>query len=123
MFKFALGAVVSLLIGILLPASLAHSQEAAANAPKKAAFKSKARRKEDLVLSDSGDKMVKRVTMVRGKRKVSYQRVSLASRVPNGPPTMGDLAGLNQLHDPLYLKSHVAFVFDQNNSEVLFEKN
>ncbi len=124
MYKFALGAVVSFLIGILLPASLVHAQEVGANAaPKKTAFKTKARRKVDLVLSDSGDKMVKRVTMVRGKRKVSYQRVSLALREPNGPPTMGDLAGLNQVHDPLDLKSNVAFVLDQQNSEVLFEKN
>ncbi len=124
MYKLALGAVVSLLIGILLPASLAHAQETGANAAaKKTAFKTKARRKEDLVLSDSGDKMVKRVSIVRGKRKVTYQRLTLASRTPNGPLTVGDLAGLNQVHDPLDLKSNVAFVLDQNNAEVLFEKN
>ncbi len=120
MLKIALGAVASLLIAILLPASLASAQDAGANAApaKKTTFKSKARRKESpLVLNDSGEKLVKHVTMVRGKRKVTYVRV------PLGPPTMGDLAGLNQVHDPLDLKSNVAFVLDQNNSEVLFEKN
>lgn len=125
MFKLALGAVVSLLIG-MLPAASSLAQEAGANAaPKKSSFKAKPRRKEaaPLVVSDASDKLVKRVTMVRGKRKVSYQRVSLAARAVNGPPTMGDLAGLNQVHDPLNLVSNVAFVLDQNNSEVLFEKN
>ena len=38
-------------------------------------------------------------------------------------PTMGDLAGLNLTRDPLDLKSSVALVLDQNNAEVLFEKN
>jgi D-alanyl-D-alanine endopeptidase (penicillin-binding protein 7) len=37
--------------------------------------------------------------------------------------TMGDLAGLNLTRDPLDLKSSVALVLDQSNSEVLFEKN
>jgi D-alanyl-D-alanine endopeptidase (penicillin-binding protein 7) len=125
MYKLALGAVVSLIIGVL-SASSSHAQEAGLNATsKKTSFKPKPRRKEisPLIVSDAGDKLVKRVTMVRGKRKVSYQRVSLASRVPNGPPTMGELAGLNMVHDPLDLKSNVAYVLDQNSSEVLFEKN
>jgi D-alanyl-D-alanine endopeptidase (penicillin-binding protein 7) len=36
---------------------------------------------------------------------------------------MGDMAGLNLTRDPLDLKSNVALVVDQNNAEVLFEKN
>jgi D-alanyl-D-alanine endopeptidase (penicillin-binding protein 7) len=60
---------------------------------------------------------------VHGKRKVSYQHVSFATRVPAGPPTVGDLAGLNLVRDPLDLQSNVALVLDENSSEVLFEKN
>jgi D-alanyl-D-alanine endopeptidase (penicillin-binding protein 7) len=36
---------------------------------------------------------------------------------------MGDMEGLARTPDPLALKSSVAFVIDQNSSEVLFEKN
>jgi len=65
--------------------------------------------------------VVKRTISVRGKKKVVYQRVT---RVHNfARPTVGDLAGLNLVRDPLDLKSNVALVLDQANSEVLFEKN
>jgi D-alanyl-D-alanine endopeptidase (penicillin-binding protein 7) len=74
-------------------------------------------------------KLVRRVVVVNGKRKVIYQRQrpqrdSVAHVAPERPRlSAGDLAGLNLTPDPLALQSSVAFVLDQNNSEVLFEKN
>ncbi|WP_395401744.1 serine hydrolase [Pseudoduganella sp. UC29_106] len=68
------------------------------------------------------ERMVKRVVNVKGKRKVVYQKVTNVGDA-GGRPTMGDLAGLNLVRDPLDLKSNVALVLDQANSEVLFEKN
>lgn len=65
--------------------------------------------------------MVKRVVKVRGRNKVVYQRVTKVADF--GRPTMGDMAGLNLVRDPLDLKSNVALMLDQANSEVLFEKN
>jgi len=71
------------------------------------------------------DRVVRRVVTVRGKKRVVYQRVlAAAAAVPAvARPTMGDMAGLNLTRDPLDLKSNVALVVDQNNAEVLFEKN
>lgn len=74
-------------------------------------------------------KVVRRVVTVRGKKKVVYQRALVAAAAVAVPavaaarPTMGDMAGLNLTRDPLDLKSNVALVVDQNNAEVLFEKN
>ncbi|KQZ43436.1 serine hydrolase [Duganella sp. Root1480D1] len=65
--------------------------------------------------------MVKRTVSVRGRNKIVYQRVTKVADFNR--PTMGDLAGLNLVRDPLDLKSNVALVLDQANSEVLFEKN
>ncbi len=67
------------------------------------------------------ERLVKRVVVERGKRKVVYQRLTNVGTPAR--PTMGDLAGLNLTRDPLDLKSNVALVLDQSNSEVLFEKN
>lgn len=74
---------------------------------------------------DAREKLVKHVVRVHGKRKVVYQRVAYAPSIPAVPPVLsaGDLAGLNMTRDPLDLKSSVALVLDQTNSQVLFEKN
>lgn len=71
------------------------------------------------------EKLVRRVTIVKGRRHVTYQRVALRPAIPAVPPVIsaGDLAGLNLTRDPLDLKSSVALVLDQSNSKVLFEKN
>ena len=130
MFKFALGALFSLLF-VALPASATPEPDAAL-----ASTKAHAAKKPRIVLRhrsphaaarlaaapEARERMVKRVVMLHGRRKVVFQRVvhvSAASIVPS----MGDLAGLNLTRDPLDLKSSVAFVLDQSNSEVLFEKN
>jgi D-alanyl-D-alanine endopeptidase (penicillin-binding protein 7) len=71
------------------------------------------------------EKVVKKVVLVHGKRKTIYQRITKAPVVPLAPPvhTAGDLAGLNSTRDPLALRSNVALVMDQANSQILFEKN
>ena len=70
------------------------------------------------------ERLVRKVTTVRGKKRVTYQRMAVAA-IPVVPAVVsaGDLAGLNLTRDPLDLKSNVALVMDQSNSKVLFEKN
>jgi D-alanyl-D-alanine endopeptidase (penicillin-binding protein 7) len=111
-------------MSLVLVSAAAHAEVAdgTAAAPKKSQVKKgKAKRQVmHLAAAEPRERLVKRVTMVHGRRKVSYQRLTTAAPAM---PTMGDLAGLNLTHDPLDLKSNVAFVLDQANSEVLFEKN
>src|SRR5471032_894021 len=121
MLKHASGALLSLML-LAVPLA-AQAQDAA---PKKHVVK-KAR--HHLVLpagvqtktkTEAKGKLVKHVVMLHGRRKVVYERVIITAP---SVPTMGDLAGLNLTRDPLDLKSSVALVLDQSNSEVLFEKN
>jgi D-alanyl-D-alanine endopeptidase (penicillin-binding protein 7) len=124
MVKFTLGAILALLC-VSLPASAAHAGE---SARKPAVKKSKATpRRQSMVLQPMAsaaprERTVRRVMVVNGKRKVVYQKVTNVSE-GLARPTMGDLAGLHLTRDPLDLKSNVAFVLDQANSEILFEKN
>lgn len=124
-FKLALGILASLLFA-LAPAAAVHAKEANG---KSSASKKHNTKKVKVVLRKGAtaaprEKTVRRVVMVRGKRKVIYQKVSSVAVPMAAPmPTMGDLAGLNLTRDPLDLKSSVALVLDQANSEVLFEKN
>jgi D-alanyl-D-alanine endopeptidase (penicillin-binding protein 7) len=104
-----------------------------ASASKKAVAKSGSRKR--VVISARGrsntasfnknEKLVKKVVMVHGRRKVTYQRIAFAPVVPALPPVLsaGEQAGLNLTRDPLELKSSVALVLDQNSSEVLLDKN
>ena len=130
-FKLALGLLASLLFA-LAPATAVQARETS----KSAAAKKQNTKKVKVVLRKGEratgkrataaprEKAVRRVVTVRGKRKVIYQKVSSAAVPMAAPmPTMGDLAGLNLTRDPLDLKSSVALVLDQNNAEVLFEKN
>lgn len=120
MYKLALSALISLMFATA-GMNAAQAAGATSAAPKKAVVKKgKARQTMRLAAVDTGDRLVKRVTTVNGRRKVVYQRVIAAAPAV---PTMGDLAGLGATHDPLDLKSSVALVLDQANSEVLFEKN
>jgi D-alanyl-D-alanine endopeptidase (penicillin-binding protein 7) len=131
MFKLVLSALCSLLL-VLGPASAAKAQDSAGTvaAPKKHTTKKRIkiilRRKPAagtgvVAAAPAGrERLVKRVTVVGGRRKVVYQRVIIAAP---SVPTMGDLAGLNLTRDPLDLKSSVALVMDEDSSEVLFEKN
>lgn len=111
MRKSALGVIVSLLaLAIAVPAVHAEGKAAKKTAHKKH-VKHKAVRSA--------------VAHPRDKTKTGYQKVAYAPVNPPTPPVMtaGDLAGLNRTRDRLALKSNVAFVIDQNTSQVLFEKN
>jgi len=122
MYKIAIGTIFSLLCASM-PLSAVQAQDAGVGAKKSSVKKYKvAPRRQAIVLQAAPKaRVVKRVTTVGGKRKVTYQRV--VSVGPSLSPTMGDLAGLNLTRDALDLKSNVAFVLDQQNSEILFEKN
>jgi serine-type D-Ala-D-Ala endopeptidase (penicillin-binding protein 7) len=142
MFKSALGIIFSLLAAsFAVPSAVAaESPETSAVSKAPAAKKStlakrkikKAVRKHhaghhvnNSVVSGGHEKLVRKVVRVHGRRKVVYQRVSAAPMMFAAPPvsSVGDQAGLNLTRDPLDLKSSVALVIDQANSEVLFEKN
>jgi D-alanyl-D-alanine endopeptidase (penicillin-binding protein 7) len=117
MIKLALGALISLMFASAVIA--APATDASGATPKKQLVKKK-RQPIRVAAADAGERVVKRVVKLNGKRRVVYQRVLAAAPAV---PTMGDLAGLNGTYDPLDLKSNVALVLDQANSEVLFEKN
>ena len=129
MFKLAIGALVSLLV-MLAPASaataaMADTGDRVSAAPKKQLSKPPRVKRKDLakvIADDNRARMVRRIAMVHGKRQVSYARLRSAHAIPV-PLSAGDLVGLNHTPDPLELKSSVAYVLDQANSEVLFEKN
>ena len=150
MFKVALAAIFSLLFafqpvqaaGAGAGAGAEKSQVAkkkqkrvavSKNAVRKKATRSKGARgkRQELahaIASDNRARMVRRVEMVRGKRKVTYQMVRRAGKstprvAAYAPRTAGDAAGLGGTADSLSLRSNVALVLDQNSSEVLFEKN
>jgi len=61
------------------------------------------------------------VTYVHGHRHVAVQRVAYAPAY--AVPSVGDQEGLNRTKDDLDLKSSVALVFDESNSQVLLDKN
>jgi D-alanyl-D-alanine endopeptidase (penicillin-binding protein 7) len=127
MLKSALGILFSLSCVIAVPA--AHAEDSATPATtkkhhsKKKKHTHKAQQAADA--SDTHEKLVRKVVMRHGHRKVIYQRVAYTPGLQAVPvaPTAGDLAGLRSIHDSLALKSNVAYVYDQTSSQVLFEKN
>jgi D-alanyl-D-alanine endopeptidase (penicillin-binding protein 7) len=99
---------------------------AAGKAVAKAGRKGTRKEAATSVALEDRPRLVRRVVTVGGKRRVTYQTIRRAAPALLAFPaarTAGDLAGLNQTRDPLSLASNVAFVMDQNSSEVLFEKN
>lgn len=98
-------------------------QAAKKPAKKKAVAKSQRARKDVAVAENKRGRLVRRVEVVNGKRRVTYQGVRTAAPAVAALRTAGDIAGLHKTDDPLSLRSNVAFVLDQNSSEVLFEKN
>jgi D-alanyl-D-alanine endopeptidase (penicillin-binding protein 7) len=139
MFKSAFGLLVSLLILFFaLPAAQAGHPDANGYSSKRAGAKKKphaAQRKAKAqhqkragrvhVTLDSRERLVRKVVVVNGKRKVVYRRVAVGHTVPAVPPVLsvGELAGLGATRDPLDLKSNVAYVIDQSTSQVLVDKN
>lgn len=134
MLKSALGIFFSFLFVLLnVPTALAEGASATAASKKPTSKKTVSAKKRKAKAGahrvnaslDSRERLVKHVVVSQGRRKIIYQRVTYAPVIPAVPPVMsaGDLAGLNATRDPLDLKSSVAFVLDQTNSQVLFEKN
>ena len=65
-------------------------------------------------------------TSQQAKRKAKPVKVAKArpaAQTVAHRPSHGELAGLHGHHDPLALKSSVAYVIDQETNEVLFSKN
>jgi len=131
MLRFALTVITAVSVGVA-GASIAQAQSSSAQtnktaAAKPAAAKKQAAPKKKAAASglDNREKLVKKTTVVKGKKNTNYRRVSAKQSLPVVPPVMtaGELAGLNLTQDPLALRSNVALVLDQANSEVLFEKN
>jgi D-alanyl-D-alanine endopeptidase (penicillin-binding protein 7) len=139
MLKLLLSVLVSLFL-VVEPASAAGAgagAQAASSKQKRQAVRKKPVRKAAAkgkrgrevaqeTADDNRQRMVRRVETVRGKRRVTWvlaRRAAPALLAIPAARTAGDMAGLNQTRDPLSLASNVAFVMDQNSSEVLFEKN
>ena len=113
MLKLALGALFSLLLAGV-PVSAAYAQQTGGSAAKNSAAKKSTAKK--VVVR-------KRAAPAKARTKATKRSVQSVRVVAPVVQSMGDLAGLNLTRDPLDLKSSVAFVLDQSNSEVLFEKN
>ena len=146
MLRFALTVITAVSVSVA-GASIAQAQSSSAQAKKQAATKaapakkvvakkaatpkkaaaSKAATSKKVAKSglDNREKLVKRTTVVKGKQNTNYRRVSAQQSLPVVPPVMtaGEVAGLNLTQDPMALRSNVALVIDQANSQVLFEKN
>jgi len=124
MFKLVVGAFMSLLF-LLSPAAQARAEHGhkAAKAKKASVGGHKVRARAARHGAAPRAQLVRRVIVVHGKRKVVYQRIAARSVAEPVRMSDGDRAGLNLTRDPLDLKSSVALVLDQNNAEVLFEKN
>jgi D-alanyl-D-alanine endopeptidase (penicillin-binding protein 7) len=118
MLKLVCATLVSLMLA--LEPSAASAKEATPHAVKKAKATS-----HKAVVAKGGRqrlKLVRRASAVHGKRQVLYQNARRAAPAVM-VMTAGDRAGLNQTRDALALGSSVAFVIDQSNAQVLFEKN
>jgi D-alanyl-D-alanine endopeptidase (penicillin-binding protein 7) len=115
MQKSAFGLFFSFLIGCLL----ASHALAADSSDTPVVKKHHSKKHKKTRASVSHERIVTRVAL-HGKRRSVYQHASYS---PSVPPSAGELAGLNMAHDPLALKSNVAYVMDSASSEVLFEKN
>jgi D-alanyl-D-alanine endopeptidase (penicillin-binding protein 7) len=117
MLKLALVAAISMMF-VLEPAAAATKHKG------HAAKRVKAKRTDlaKVIAADNRERMVRRIEMVHGKRRVVYQRIRRAAPAV-AVLSAGEIAGLNRTHDPLDLRSNVAYVMDQTSSEVLFEKN
>ena len=63
-----------------------------------------------------------RVAALAAERSSKVQAASRAAIVP-AKLSFGQMAGLHEVSDPLYLKSSVALVIDQDTHEVLISKN
>jgi D-alanyl-D-alanine endopeptidase (penicillin-binding protein 7) len=121
MLKLALAAAISMMFLLAPPDAAARTKHKGRTAAAKH-VKPKRTDLAKVIADDNRQRMVRRIEMVHGKRRVVYQHVRRAAPAL-ALLTAGDMAGLNKTHDPLALRSSVAYVMDQTSSEVLFEKN
>jgi D-alanyl-D-alanine endopeptidase (penicillin-binding protein 7) len=121
MLKLALAAAISMMF-VLEPAAAATRHKGHTAATKRVKVKARRTDLAKVIADDNRERMVRRIEMVHGRRHVVYQRVRRAAPAV-AMLSAGDMAGLNHTHDPLDLRSNVAYVMDQTSSEVLFEKN
>lgn len=119
MLKLALAAAISMMF-VLEPAAAATKHKGHAAAAKR--VKAKRAYLAKVIADDNRERMVRRIEMVHGKRRVVYRRIRHVAPAV-AVLSAGEIAGLNRTHDPLDLRSNVAYVMDQTSSEVLFEKN
>jgi D-alanyl-D-alanine endopeptidase (penicillin-binding protein 7) len=119
MLKLALAAAISMMF-VLEPAAAATRHKGHGHTAKHVKAKRAVVAKADV--DDNRERLVRRVAIVHGKRRVVYQRIRHVAPAV-AMPSAGDIAGLNHTRDPLELRSNVAYVIDQTSSEVLFEKN
>jgi D-alanyl-D-alanine endopeptidase (penicillin-binding protein 7) len=117
MYKLALAAAVSMLFALGPTVAAAKSAKPAHHHVKKVSVK------KDVAQDDSREHLVRRVSIVHGKRRVSWQHVRRAGGAIAVPLSAGELAGLSHTSDALDLRSNVALVLDEATSQVLFEKN
>lgn len=128
MYKLVLGAFISFMLA-MNPASAARTDAGVkVSKTKKAKAGQQRFKRRDIAARATAaprNQVIRRTIVVNGKRKTIYQRVIVSRSRLAEPPrmSMGDRAGLNLTRDPLDLASSVALVLDQNNAEVLFEKN
>ncbi|HJU70623.1 MAG TPA: D-alanyl-D-alanine endopeptidase [Paucimonas sp.] len=138
MLKFALGILLPLFLLVFsAPAVIAKNTTESTAPEKRVSRKTVAKRKAKAKIhqhavkkkhvaasAPSRAKPAKKVVAAHASR-ARVKPIVAAPALPAALPvsSVGDLAGLNATHDPLALKSNVALVLDQSNSEVLFEKN
>ncbi len=105
----------------------AASKKAKVNSKGKTAANRKASAKVAAASSDEvASTKIRKVVTVKGKRRVIVvERGAHPMRAAFVPasPTLGEAMGLRSTPDALALRSSVALVVDQNNGEVLFQKN
>lgn len=119
MFKYALAALFSAVIALTTaPAAQAAPHAHKASAKKHAVKHVRSNKSKAVSVRSRAGRVV---TIVRGKRVISYRPVRSAHTVV--ARSAGDVAGLNLTQDQVGLASSVALVLDQSNSQVLFEKN
>lgn len=136
MFKSALRVVFSICaLSVTVPAVHAENKSATKSSVKKHVHKKSSKSKTEVASHahakhrqashKSHRKSGKKPVVAHVTHRNAVQPVAYTPALPVMPPVMtaGDLAGLNATRDPLALKSNVAFVIDQTNSQVLFEKN
>lgn len=117
MFKLALAAAMSML---LLFEPMAAQARPRHHTVKR--VKAKPAELARTIAEDNHERMVRRIEMVHGKRRVVFQRIRRAAPAV-AILSAGEIAGLNRIQDSIGLRSNVAYVMDQTSSEVLFEKN